>query len=75
MVAYRKHNEKMLFHDVWHCLAICIIYLEKDVGLIRFPRLSKDNSVATNNVAQVRKDKKSYRENDRVLNRWREKFI
>ena len=26
-------------------------------------------------VAQVRKDKKSYRENDRVLNRWREKFI
>ena len=75
MVAYRKYNENILSHDVWHFLAIGIIYLKKDVGLIRFPRLSKDTSVATNDVAQVRKDKKSYRENDRVLNRWREKFI
>ena len=48
---------------------------KKDVGLIHFLRLSKGNSVANNDVAQVRKDKKSYRENDRVLNRWREKFI
>ena len=52
-----------------------MIGLVKDVGLIHFRRFSKDNGVATNNVAQLRTDKKSYRENDRVLNRWREKFI
>ena len=73
MVAYRKYNEKIARCS--HCLVIGISYFKKDVGLIHFHRLSKDISVATNDVAQVRKDKKSYRENDRVLNRWREKFI
>ena len=75
MVAYRKYNEKILSLDAQNCLVIGISYVKKDVGLIHFHRLSKDISVATNDVAQVRKDKKSYRENDRVLNRWREKFI
>ena len=73
MVAYKGYNGKVsrciaLFSDIYNLF-------KEDVGLIHSRRLSKDNSVATNDVAQVRKDKKSYRENDRVLNRWREKFI
>ena len=72
MVAYRKNNEKKTCSIVWwYAYSI----LKRYVGLIHFRRLSKDNSAATNDVAQVGKDKKSYRENDRVLNRWREKFI